>query len=319
MTGCLYPVLAALLPLTALASEATVDVLAAPTALAALIADRTAVERVYYGHRLGNKLPFEQALPAETIQQLVKLDLQKETALKQLYGVEPKPEWIEAEVRRINTQSRAPDVLAEIKAALGGNPARFARALARPIVVDRELRRRFETDDRWHAQARRQAEAARRIVQDVARRWATGSWTNIAQALEDTGVGTITEVTWQLGARPEKRPDSGAAAPVVPPTAIKARSSRYSIEATARLADDSDPEEPRGGADHERYFEDLSPELKEVLRAQPKNSGDVSAVIETPSDFLLFVVRERTSVMLTGAVLSVPKHTFEQWLNEQKD
>jgi O-methyltransferase involved in polyketide biosynthesis len=32
---------------------------------ASLCADRTAIERVYYEHRLGQKPPFEQVLPAD--------------------------------------------------------------------------------------------------------------------------------------------------------------------------------------------------------------------------------------------------------------
>jgi len=33
--------------------------------LAALCADRTAIEHVYYDHRLGTKPPFEQAMPPD--------------------------------------------------------------------------------------------------------------------------------------------------------------------------------------------------------------------------------------------------------------
>jgi hypothetical protein len=85
---------------------------------ASLRADRAAIERVYYNHRLGDKPPFDQALPLETLERLVRDDLRKEAALKKAYGVEITFAVLEAEVRRINTTSRAPDMLAEIKAAL---------------------------------------------------------------------------------------------------------------------------------------------------------------------------------------------------------
>ncbi len=49
---------------------------------AALVSDRTAVERVYYDHRLGTKLPFEQALPTAEVERLVKIDLHKATILR---------------------------------------------------------------------------------------------------------------------------------------------------------------------------------------------------------------------------------------------
>ena len=98
----------------------------------ALCADRTALEHVYYGHRLGQKPPFEQASPPALIAQLVRDDLRKESALKKVYGVDVTPAMVEAEVRRIDATTRAPDVLAEIKHALGDDPARFARTMARP-------------------------------------------------------------------------------------------------------------------------------------------------------------------------------------------
>jgi len=314
MTRNLGPFLAALLPLTAPASGATTD------ASAALVADRTTIERVYYVHRLGSKPPFEQALPPATIEHLVSLDLKKETLLKNAYGLEPKREWIETEVRRIDAESRAPEILREIRAALGDDPARFARSVARPIVVDRELRRRFDNDDSLHAQPRQQAGAAREKVMALALCPEPASWPAILQALKETGVGTVTDVTWQFGARPETRKaDPQTDAPVVSPIPINARSRKYSIEATAQFTAEVDSENSRSSADHELYFDDLSGELKEVLRAQLRNRGDISAVIETPAAFLLFVARERTATSLTAAMLSVPKRSLEQWLAEQKD
>ena len=314
MTRSLNPILAALLPLAALASEPEVD------APAARIADRAAIERVYYAHRLGNKPPFEQALPRETIRQMVRLDLNKEAALKNLYGLEPKPEWIAAEVRRIDAQSQAPDVLAEIRTALGNDPARFALAVARPIVVDRELRRRFESDASLHAEPRRQAEVARRKVRDLAQRREPESWPVILQTLREAGVGTVTEVTWQFGAIPEStKSDPRIGTPGVAPVSIKTRSRKYSIEAAVRFAEQNDLENSRSATDHGLYFDDLSGELQGVLHVQLRNRGDVSAVVETPAAFLLFVARDRTPAALTAAALVVPKRSLEQWLAQQKD
>src|SRR6266516_5627825 len=51
---------------------------------ASLRADRAAIERVYYNHRLGDKPPFEQALPREALERLVREDLRKEAALKRV-------------------------------------------------------------------------------------------------------------------------------------------------------------------------------------------------------------------------------------------
>jgi hypothetical protein len=75
---------------------------------------------------------------------------------------------------------------------------------------------------------------------------------------------------------------------------------------------------PRGAErDRKQYFEDLPSELQRVLRLQLRQPGDVSAVIEAPSGFLLFVAKETTDTALTVACLSLPKPSYEQWLSEQ--
>ena len=78
--------------------------------LASLRADRAAIERVYYNHRLGEKPPFEQVLPPATLENLVRQDLRKETALKGAYRVEITPAMLDAEVQRINNTTRAPEI-----------------------------------------------------------------------------------------------------------------------------------------------------------------------------------------------------------------
>ena len=50
---------------------------------------------------------------------------------------------------------------------------------------------------------------------------------------------------------------------------------------------------------------------------QLRQAGDVSAVIETPSGFLLYVCKERTAENLAVATLSLPKRGYEEWLAEQ--
>lgn len=152
----------------------------------AQFADRMAIERVYHAHRTGTKPPFEQAMPRELIEQLTRQDQHKETVLGKVYGFEIIPAMVETEVQRIDATTRASEMLAEIKQALGGDPARFARAMARPIVVERELRRRFDNDDARHAARRREAEQAREKL------------------LAEQPVAGMQEVTWQLTPRPEE-------------------------------------------------------------------------------------------------------------------
>jgi hypothetical protein len=292
--------------------------------LAALVRDRTAIERVYYNHRLGQKPPFEQATPPALIERLVKEDLRKEAALRKVYGVAITPELLEAEVQRINTTTRAPEMLAEIKAALGNDPAKFAQAFAKPFLVERLLREKFDNDDALHGPQRHEAEKVReQLLQaaaaDVSRRTnsASASESRLKPAATTTLVAglvailkanhsnEVSETTWHLGARPAE-----TNSPATDEMEIKQR-----FGPNAQLIS------PPHGPERERkqYFEDLPGELQQVLRVQLRQAGDLSAVIETPQGFLLYVAREKTDTALTAACLSLPKRSYEQWLSGQSE
>jgi hypothetical protein len=266
---------------------------------AALRADRGAIERVYYNHRLGEKPPFEQALPTATLENLVRQDLRKEAALKRAYGVEVTPPMLDAEVRRINTTTRAPEVLAEIKAALGNDPARFARAVAKPIVVERLLRQKFDNDDALHAPQRRQAEQTRDQLLAAKRNGAGPD--KLLGLLKQISSNSVSETTWQLGKRP-------AESEKVNPDLVEVQK-RFGPNAQIL----SSP--PAGdGKEQKFYFNDLPEELQQVLRVQLRQAGDVSAVIEMPAGFALYLAKEKTGGSLAVATLSIPKRSYEQWL-----
>jgi hypothetical protein len=317
--------------------------------LTALCADRAAIERVYYNHRIGEKPPFEQVLPPATLENLVRQDLRKEAALKKTYGVEVTPAMLDAEVQRINTTTRAPEMLAEIKAALGHDPARFARAMAKPILVERRLREKFDNDGALHVSQRREMERVREKLIKTWRQASSpavepgvppgGQTANIARPVEKSGAGPgggtppstagetpaatndlvakllallkqthsndVSETTWQLAARPAE-----TNAPAADEIEIKKR-----FGPNAQVL--SSP--PRGGEKRKFYFEELPPELQNVLRVQLRQAGDVSAVIETPGGFLLYVTTEKTDAVLSVAGLSLPKRNYDQWLEEQSE
>jgi hypothetical protein len=308
-----------------------------PADLAFLHADRAAIERVYYNHRLGEKPPFEQVLPPATLENLVGQDLRKEAALKQSYRVEVTPALLDAEVQRINTTTRAPDVLTEIKAALGNDPARFATVFAKPILVERLLREEFDNDDALHALQRREMERVRTqitnaaaafrssrvnealtenaeidpslLITAVAGQASTATNDVVAKLLallQQTHSNAVTETTWQLGARPAE-----TNAPTADEIEIKKRfGSNAQILSSPRAGD---------GQERKFYFEDLPQELQQVLRVQLRQPGDVSAVIEMPGGFLLYLAKEKAAATLSVATLSLPKRSYEQWLNEQNE
>ncbi len=295
-----------------------------------LLADRAAAERVYYSHRTGTKLSFDEALPVDQLRRLVETDLAKEAALKKVYGIEVTPAMLAAEVQRINTTTRAPEILAELKAALGNDTNRFARTVTKPIVVERLLRSKFENDDALHAPQRREAEkvreqllAARSSRPEEApdakfeirnpksetdskteiRRDETSAVSNLVAVLKAGHSNEVAEMTWQLRARP-----AGAGASSADEMEIK-RQFGPNAQLLSRPGDAS--------AERKSYFEDLPADLQRVLRAQLRRAGDVSAVIETPGGFLLYLARDKTATTLSMAVLSIPKKSLGQWLSEQ--
>ena len=259
------------------------------------LADRAAIERVYHAHRTGTKQTFEEAMPRALLEQIVRQDQRKETTLRKVYGLEISPAMIATEVERINTTTRAPEVLAEIKHALGDDASRFATAMARPIIVERELRRRFDNDDKLHAAQRQDADTAR------------------ASLLDKKPVANMHEVTWQLTPRPAADKPAPAAASTNP-TEARSTSKAYTNEATAQVAQPLIPPDKTAPGKEKLYFKDLDPELQKVLRAQLQKPGDVSAVIEMPGGFLVFLAKEKNSDTLTVSSLTIPKRSYEEWL-----
>ena len=269
-----------------------------------LCADRAAVERVYHENRLGEKPPFAQAMPEGLIARLVRDDQIRESALRQAYGVEITPEQVATEVQRINTTTRAPELLAELKAALGNSDSRFARTVARPILVERILRARFANDDRLHAPQRAAVEQVRAELL-VARDAAAAP-----EKLRAVTGGQCTDTTWQLAARPTGAEPAFPVAPVQ--TKVTARGGPYSNDATMQLAQVLAP--APAAESTLNYLEDIDPALQRVLQAQLRQAGDVSAVIETPERFLLYVARERTERILRTSALQLPKRSYEEWV-----
>jgi hypothetical protein len=116
----------------------------------------------------------------------------------------------------------------------------------------------------------------------------------------------VSETTWQLGTRPEEK--SGAANP-------DEMEIRRRFGANAQIFTSPG----RAEKDQRFYFQELPGELQRVLQAQLCQAGDVSAVIETPSGFLLYVCTDKTAEVLSAAVLSIPKRSYPQWLAEQRE
>ena len=126
---------------------------------------------------------------------------------------------------------------------------------------------------------------------------------SLVTLMQRAQTNVVTETTWLLSARPAASKAPGG----------------DEIEVQKRFGPDARVLSPPQDSDKERtfYFEDLPRELQNVLRVQLRQPGDVSAVIETPGGFLLYVARDCTDAVLSVAGLSLPKRCYEQWLEEQ--
>ncbi len=266
-----------------------------------LCASRSAIERVYYNHRTGTKPPFEQVTPPSLIERLVKVDLHKEAVLKKAYGVVIAPALLDGEVQRINTGTRAPERLAEIKTALGPDPSRFAEAFAKPILVERLLRNKFENDAALHAPQRRECEQLRDGL--LAAKSMRATTLQLLVQIQIAASNAVSQMTWQLSPRP-------AATNTASIDEIETRK-RFGQQAQLVSA------HPAPELDQGNYFEDLPGELQRVLQVQLRQPGDVSAVIELPGGFVLYLATDKTEKILAVACVSWPKRNYEQWLNDQ--
>lgn len=271
------------------------------------------MERVYYGLRTGEKPPFETAMPAELLGKFVREDLKKEAVLGHVYGVKITDAMVESEMKRIQSTTRAPETLAAIKAALGGDGERFAHTVARPIVVERLLRMKFENDDTIHVRQRRDAEAVRGAMLATAQNGFDARLT----VLKESKAGEVqAHVKWELATRPVTLEHP----PIVQPAATQGKASGgiYTNDATAQLAQVlSSPQNSSGGKEEKFYFGDLPGDLQQVLNAQLRKPGDVSAVIESAQSFQVFLARERTPDSLGVAILTIHKRSYDEWLAQQ--
>lgn len=155
--------LAALCALAALALAIIRPATAAPMTLDDRIACQTAIDEVRWSNMLWPesnptpKPPLSEVLPPEKVREKVLDQLRMEAALDGLYAERIGHRELQAELDRMARQTRAPDQLRELYAALGNEAARVADCLARPQLVREKLQSRFAFDPAIHADTRDRA------------------------------------------------------------------------------------------------------------------------------------------------------------------
>jgi N-acetylneuraminic acid mutarotase len=160
------------------------------------------IEEVLWRHKVWPaenaraKPPLDEVMPAAAIRAKAEDALRASAALATDYGRPITPEQLQAEMDRMADQTRQPDLLRELWAALDNDPFVIAECLARPALAERLLRNWYAYDARRHSETRAQAEAALAVVTSP-------------DHLRGTG-GRYEEVEWAVADGGERAPEDKA-------------------------------------------------------------------------------------------------------------
>ena len=132
------------------------------------VAYQYAIEEVYWRHRIWPrkggesdrpKPSLDEVMSAAQIQQKVENYLRDSQLLADYWQRPITAEQLQAEMERMANQTKQPEVLHELFAALNNDPVLIAECLARPALSERFARDLYARDQRFHGEVRRRAES----------------------------------------------------------------------------------------------------------------------------------------------------------------
>ena len=254
---------------------------------------RTTVEQIYHEARLPPKKPFDEDFPTGLIRKLVEKDIHKEFVLEKVYGVRVTQELVENERRRIDKHTRDAEKLAKIKSALGPGETGYIQTVIKPTLVERLLRDNFYRDKAIHAAERAKAISMREIL-----------------AKNEKPEGAQ-EVTWLL----KKKPEAEDQKINFTPSTSKSKTASYTNEGTAQIAQiiGGDEKNPK---DENVYFEDLNPELANVLIQNLHKPSDMSPIIESVDGYSIYKMNMMTADFWKVDYVFISRKSYEKWLSE---
>jgi len=137
------------------------------------VAYQRAIEEVYWRHRIwpkerpDPKPPLDKVVSQTEIEKKVEDYLRNSQALQDYWQRPITPDQLQAEMERIATHTKQPEVLREIFAALANDPFVIAECLARPVLAERLLTELYAHDQRFHGELKGRAEAELRTHRSV--------------------------------------------------------------------------------------------------------------------------------------------------------
>src|SRR5437868_12976625 len=128
------------------------------------VAYQSAIEDVYWRHRIwpdtnpGPKPPLDTVMSQAQIEKKVEDYLRNSQALEDYWQRPITPDELQGEMQRMAGHTKQPGVLREIFAALGNDPFVIAECLARPVLAERLLMELYAHDQRFHGELKQRAE-----------------------------------------------------------------------------------------------------------------------------------------------------------------
>jgi len=113
------------------------------------------IERIYFNHRTGTKLPFERAVPRKALEEKVEKYLLQDSVVGPAVITDGA---LQKELERICGSTRAPAMLREIFGALENNAWLVKEVFVRPILAEKMSRGLYDSDGDFHAPERQRAE-----------------------------------------------------------------------------------------------------------------------------------------------------------------
>lgn len=178
-----------------------------PAVDADYLACRTAIERVYHSQRQ-DAPPFEQVFTPEVMQKRVAEELLKERLLAEVFNQRISDAELSMELARIHQSTQAPEVLAELEAALGNDPNRIKACLVKPILVDRFLRDAYANNMALHQAEYEEASHLRQRVL-------------AGESMQAVGGDRYSALIYDANARPMAEPPEPGTPQVVPLSALE--------------------------------------------------------------------------------------------------
>src|SRR5882762_6235955 len=166
------------------------------------VAYQRAIEEVYWRHRIwpktnaGPKPSLDKVMSQAQIEKKVQDYLRNSQALEDYWQRPITPDQLQAEMERIASHTKQPEVLREIFAALGNDPLVIAECMARPVLAERLLTELYAHDERFHGELKQRAEAELRTHPSV-------------KQMKQTS-GMYTEMKWIKSDSTREEDDRGA-------------------------------------------------------------------------------------------------------------